>query len=126
MKRAAAPGRAAAERRGRRAESLAAAWLACKGYRIAARRFRSPAGEIDLVAVRGRVLAGVEVKARADGHSAAQALGPTQRARIARALEHFVAANQRYAGYDLRLDAVLVVRGRWPRHIPDAWRVEDR
>ena len=51
---------------GQKAETLAALWLRLKGYRILARRFRAPPGEIDLVARRGRVLALVEVKARAD------------------------------------------------------------
>jgi putative endonuclease len=57
--------RQSAERGGRRAESLAAWWLRLKGWRILARRVRTPVGEIDLVARRGRTIAFVEVKARA-------------------------------------------------------------
>ena len=43
-------GRQQAERRGHASESLAALWLRLKGYRILARRLKTHAGEIDLVA----------------------------------------------------------------------------
>ena len=54
-----------AERGGRRAETIAAWWLRLKGWTILARRVRTPVGEVDLVARRGRVTAFIEVKARA-------------------------------------------------------------
>ena len=114
-------GRRAAERRGRGAERLAAALLRAKGYRILARRFRSPAGEIDLVAARGRVLAFVEVKRRRDLAEAAESVTAKGRARIARAAEHFLLRHPQWADHDLRFDAILV--GRFlPRHLRDAWR----
>lgn len=113
--------RRAAERRGRGAERLAAALLRAKGYRILARRFRSPAGEVDLVAARGRVLAFVEVKRRATSAEAAEAVTAKSRIRIARAAEHFIIRHPQWADRDLRFDAVLV--GRFlPRHLSDAWR----
>lgn len=43
--------RAAAETRGRRSETLAAWALRLKGYRILARRQKTPLGEIDMVAL---------------------------------------------------------------------------
>src|SRR5436309_14565303 len=61
----AAPERVAAFRTGLSAEARAVTWLTAKGYRILARRFRSPYGEIDIVARRRNLLAFVEVKARA-------------------------------------------------------------
>jgi putative endonuclease len=61
-----APRRRRAWQRGRRGEGLAACWLRLKGYRLLARNFRCGAGEIDLIACRGRVLALVEVKTRGD------------------------------------------------------------
>ena len=45
----ASPARVAAFRTGLSAESRAAAFLMAKGYRILAKRFRTPYGEIDLV-----------------------------------------------------------------------------
>src|SRR6202011_2158397 len=61
----AAPARVAAFRTGLSAESRAAAYLMAKGYRILAKRFRTPYGEIDIVARRRNLLAFIEVKARA-------------------------------------------------------------
>ncbi|MBM3643339.1 MAG: YraN family protein [Alphaproteobacteria bacterium] len=110
-----------AERRGRLAEWRAAWRLRLAGYRILARRFRTRAGEIDLVARKGRLLAFVEVKARADRARAAEAVGEAQMRRIARAAELFMARHPRYAECSVRFDAVLV-DGLWPEHIRDIWR----
>lgn len=116
--------RRAAEARGRRGEALAAWWLRLKGYRILARDYRTPVGEIDLVARRGRVLAMVEVKRREGTAAALEAISPRQQARIARAAEAFLQRHRALAGLDLRFDSVLIVPGRPPRHLPDAWRPE--
>ncbi len=110
-----------AERGGRRAEALAALWLQLKGWSILARRARTPVGEIDLIARRGRVLAFVEVKARASRAEAEQALDEFRLRRVAAAAQ---ALAPRYArdGDTLRIDAIFVVPRRWPRHMPDVWR----
>ena len=114
--------RRAAARRGGRAETMAAWWLRLRGYRILARGFRAPVGEIDLIAKRGRVLAMVEVKARPTLDEARQAISPRQRDRIARAALAFVQRHPVLRRLNLRYDALLLVPGRWPRHIRDAWR----
>lgn len=108
--------RQAAERRGRRAERIAALWLRLKGYRILGERVRTPAGEIDIVARRGRMLAFVEVKARDDDMGASAALEAPRMARVARAANLLLG---RYmAGCEgARIDALVVSRGRLPRHI---------
>ncbi len=111
-----------AERRGHGAERVSVWLLRLKGYRILARRFRVPSGEIDLIARRGRVLVAVEVKNRADFDAAAEAVLAQQRRRIARALEHFRARHPHLAALDCRFDVVMVVPGRWPRHLPNAWQ----
>jgi len=108
--------------RGRRAEWLAAWCLRLKGYRILARGFRVKVGEVDLIARRGGVLALVEVKARPSIEEAVEAIGPRQRRRIQRAAEAFLQRNAGLAKFDVRFDVVLIVPGRWPRHVPDAWR----
>ncbi len=110
--------------RGRRAEALAAWWLRCKGYRILAQDFKVPVGEIDLIARRGRVLALVEIKRRDSAAAAGEAIGPQQQARIARAAAVYLQRHPELAGLDLRFDAILIVPGRFPRHIEDAWRPE--
>ena len=100
-----------------------AAWrLRLTGYRIVARRFRVAQGEVDLVARRGSVLAMVEVKARADAGSAADALQSRQRQRIERAALAYLQRNPELSALRLRFDLMLIVPRRWPRHIIDAWR----
>lgn len=114
--------RRAAYTRGRHAEGLAAWWLRLKGYRILARGYRVPVGEIDIVARRGRVLALVEVKTRSHEGAAADAVTPRQRRRVERAALAFVQTHRSMADADLRFDAILV-RGRVHlRHVRDAWR----
>lgn len=119
--------RIAAEGRGRIAERRAAWLLRLKGYSILARRFR-PAkahglGEIDIVARRGRMLAFVEVKARATSADALFAITPKQQSRILKAAEHFLKLRPAYDGWPMRFDAVVLESGRfWPRHLADAWR----
>ncbi len=117
-----APRRRQAWLRGRRGEGLAAGWLRLKGYRVVARNFRSGAGEIDLIARRGGVLAMVEVKTRGDLASAGEALGTRQRARIVRATEAFLQQRPDLAQLSVRFDVILVAPGRLPRHLLDAWR----
>ena len=92
--------RGAREAWGRWAEGLAAWSLRLRGYRIVARRFRTPLGEIDLIAQRGRLVAFVEVKARTDLEQALVALTVRQ-----------------------RFDLVTVRPWRLPRHLADAWRL---
>ena len=114
--------RQAAERRGRRAETHATWLLRAKGYRILARRFRVPAGEIDLVVRRGNIVAFVEVKARASQAAAAEAVSPHQRRRIAGAAAAWLGRNGEFSDYTLRFDAVLVTPRRLPLHLVDCWR----
>jgi putative endonuclease len=116
--------REAADRRGRRAELWCLWHLRCRGYRVLARRFRVPSGEIDLIVRRGRVLAAIEVKARADYETAGAAVLGRQRRRIARALEHFLSTRPDLRTLDCRFDVMLVVPHRLPRHLTDAWRLD--
>jgi putative endonuclease len=114
--------RVAADRFGRWAE-LRCVWrLRLAGYRVLARRFRSPAGEIDIVARRGDIVAFVEVKARATHDKAAFALTESQLRRIARAAEAFAARHPALLGCAWRFDAMLVTPRGWPRHMTDVWR----
>ena len=113
--------RQVAFRLGLSAESRAAAYLIAKGYRILARRWRSPAGEIDIVARRRGTLVFVEVKARATLDQAAESVVMQQRRRIVGAAEAWLAAHPDDASSDMRFDAVLVAPGKMPRHIEAAF-----
>jgi len=114
------PERIGRYRRGRVSEWLAAAALLARGHRILARRFRTPYGEIDIIAVRGRRLAFVEVKRRATRLEAEAAITPRQAGRIARAAEFWVSRNPAYREHEQGLDVVFVTPGRLPVHVPDA------
>ncbi len=111
-----------ARRRGLSAETLAVWLLRLKGYRILARRHRTPVGELDIVCRRGRLVAVVEVKARPTTRAALESLGPVQRRRIVRAAALFLAGRPDLAGLDLRFDLIACRPGGRPLHLPDAWR----
>jgi putative endonuclease len=113
--------RRAAEKRGRRAEGIAAVWLMLKGWRIFARRARVSGGEVDIVARRGRTLAFVEVKARASHDAAGMALDAYRLRRVANAAERLAPRFMR-EGDLLRIDAIFVIPRRLPRHLPNVWQ----
>ncbi|MEO6361334.1 MAG: YraN family protein [Sphingomicrobium sp.] len=109
-----------AEKRGRRGERLAALWLRLHGWRILAQRARVAGGEVDLVARRGRIVAFVEVKARATAEAAQFSLDEYRLRRVAVAAERLAPRYMR-DGDDLRIDAIFIVPGRLPRHVPNIW-----
>jgi len=113
-----------AEARGRWAEAAAALYLRLKGYRILARRAKTPVGEIDIVAARSKVVAFVEVKARRRREEAAWALTPQQARRIARAARYWLGGHPAFARHDCRFDIVIVSPYQMPLHLPDAFQDE--
>lgn len=112
---------AKAWRDGRRGEAWAALWLMLRGYRILGFRLRTPLGEIDLLALRGRVLAVVEVKRRRTLDEALEAVGAEQRARLRRAGEALAGRRPALRGASVRLDLIALAPGKLPKHCPDAW-----
>ena len=117
------PERQIAFRTGISAESRAAAFLIAKGFRILARRWKSPVGEIDIIARRRSLLIFVEVKARDQLDDAAWSVTDRQRLRIVAAAEAWLARYPDDRIRDMRFDAVLVAPARIPRHIPAAFDV---
>jgi putative endonuclease len=114
------PERIARYRRGRWSEWVAAAALMAKGYLILGRRVRTPFGEIDLIAVRGKRLAFVEVKRRATRAEGEAAITPRQAQRVARAASFWVSRHGRYRDHEQGLDVVFVTPNRLPMHVPNA------
>ena len=108
--------------RGDRGEWLAAWALRLKGYRILARQYRTKLGEIDIIARRGDLVAIVEVKARPTLTAAMDAVGLTAQRRIEAAADLWLARQKDHARLSMRFDIVAVLPGRWPVHVPDAWR----
>jgi len=110
-----------AERSGRDGETRAALWLRAKGWQVLDRRVKTAAGEIDLVAKRGRLVAFIEVKWRQQREELDHAIDQHRLARVAAATE---AVAHRYAkeGEDIRVDVILLAPGTFPRHIANAWQ----
>ena len=114
--------RRAAYRHGHLAEALAAGLLLVKGFKLLARRYKTPLGEIDLIVKRGRIIAFVEVKARAFERDALESVGRAEERRMVDAADLWLAKHPDAAGLDLRYDMVVVAPWRLPKHLPDAFR----
>ncbi len=114
--------RIAAERRGRHAETLCVWLLRLKGYRILARRLRTPHGEIDILAKRGNQLAVIEVKARATVEAAIESVSPAQRQRLLNAAGWLPNWRPSLGEAGIRFDVMAVTPSGFPRHVPDAWQ----
>lgn len=112
--------RQAAERRGRIGESAAALWLNLQGWSIVARRVRTPVGEVDLIARRGRTTLFVEVKTRATRPELDLAIDQHRLSRIASAAS-MLAPRFGRPGDDVRVDVILLAPWSLPRHIRNAW-----
>lgn len=111
-----------AEKRGHRAETLAALYLRLKGYRILDRNLRTPMGEIDLIAHKNGLTAFVEVKARANIDDALSAVSAQSWQRISRAADYWMARHPNEANGGWRYDIIAVSGLKWPQHLADAWR----
>jgi putative endonuclease len=113
--------RQAAEARGRRGEALARLYLRLHGWRILAERVKTGVGEVDLVAQRGSMIAFVEVKTRRTQAELDLAIDARRLERVARAAS-MLAPRFAKKGEDVRIDVLLVMPWRWPRHIVNAWQ----
>lgn len=109
-------------RSGHWGERLAALALMLKGYRIIARRYRTPQGEIDLIARRGALVAMVEVKVRPTLAAAMEAIGPGAERRIEAAGDIWLSRQKDYARLSIRFDLVAVLPRRWPIHVENVFQ----
>jgi putative endonuclease len=110
-----------AYRQGLRQELFCALLLICKGYRILRRRYRSPYGEIDLVARRGKELVFLEIKYRRNMLEARHAITYTQRQRIERAALAYLQQFHLPLNTPFRFDAIFCAPRHFPHHLPNAW-----
>ncbi len=110
-----------AEKQGHRGELLAALLLQAKFYRLRERRFKTPVGEIDLVAEKSGAIIFIEVKTRGRNADEAMALGAVNRSRITRAAQYWLARHPGESGKDIRFDVIFLAQGRWPRHLINAF-----
>jgi putative endonuclease len=115
------PERVKAFQLGLSAESRAAMLLVAKAYRILARRWKTPFGEIDIVARRRHTLVFAEVKARDNIDEAAEAVTERTKERIIRAAEMWLAHRPEDINAEIRFDVILVAPGKIPKHIVNAF-----
>lgn len=108
-------------RTGLAAESRAKDLLEAKNYRILAQRYKTTAGEIDLIAQRGEHLAFVEVKRRKTEDEAAWSILPSQQRRIASTAELFLAGHAEFSQYSASFDVVFVTPEKGCTHIEHAF-----
>lgn len=103
------------------AETKAGLYLRFKGYKILESRFRTPSGEIDIVARKGNVLVFVEVKLRKTEDAAAEAIHPRNQERVRNAALLYLQKHPEYNDMDMRFDALIMGRETPFRHIENAW-----
>lgn len=109
-------------RTGLRAEKFAAWYLRLTGYRILEQRFKTPVGEIDLIAQRGQVTVFVEVKARGTMVNALYAVQPQQAQRIMRAAEYYMARYRGDGNTNIRFDVIAIALPFGLKHIRAAFQ----
>lgn len=107
--------------RGVAAERSAEILLRLKGYSIIQRRFRTPVGEIDILASRGQTLVIVEVKRRSSHAEAAGVISFAQQQRLRRAGRYVMSRQRNNGNHVLRFDVVLVNKWGWPHHLVNVW-----
>lgn len=107
--------------RGKKAETVAALFLRMKGYKILERRYKTPVGEIDIIALRAGVVVFVEVKLRASREDAAEAIHRINQERVRRAAALYLSRHIRYTNSDMRFDALVMAPGKLPQHIENAF-----
>jgi putative endonuclease len=103
------------------AETIAALFLKVKFYQILAKRMRNFAGEIDLIARRGKTIIFVEVKARKILDESFEVLTNYQQARIKKTAELYLSQHSKFQNYDVRFDLIIFTPFRLPIHIKNAW-----
>jgi len=110
-----------AYRKGLRAEWLCAFSLLLKGYRIVGRRFKTPVGEVDLIARKRDVIVFIEVKARPNTNTALESISLTAQRRISSSAEWWISQQTDGASLSWRFDVMAVIPLRWPKHFENVW-----
>ncbi|MDI7775984.1 YraN family protein [Asticcacaulis sp. EMRT-3] len=114
-----------AHKSGHLAEYVALIHLLLKGYRILGFRLKTPQGEIDLLAQKGRRLCVVEVKQRRSHEEALETVSFIQQERLWQAGLTLQAKRPRLQHLDLNIDLYTLAPGHWPRHLRNAFEKPD-
>lgn len=108
---------------GLRAEKLAALLMRLKGYKIEKTRFKTPVGEVDLIARRGNTLVFIEVKLRQTKDAAAYAISESSKQRISKAASYYLMRHPEMQHLNCRFDAILIVPPFFIKHLDNVWNV---
>ncbi|WDR01831.1 YraN family protein [Devosia algicola] len=111
-----------AHRGGQRAERWAAWYLRLQFYSILATRYKTPVGEVDLIAQRWGHVIFVEVKVRNSFENLTSAFEAVNTARISRAAEHYLSLHPELGRHSLRFDVIFLAPRHWPRHVRNAFQ----
>lgn len=103
------------------AEGAAELFLRAKGFQILGRRYKTPVGEVDLIALDDQYLVFIEVKGRPSIDEALFSITPRMKARIMEASGHFIAANPQYSNHPMRFDVMAVKLPFAIRHLENAF-----
>jgi putative endonuclease len=103
------------------AEFKAKSFLRYQGFSILAERFKTPLGEIDIIAKKGNLVIFVEVKLRKTVDAAAEAIHARNQSRVRSAAELYLQQYPEYNQCEMRFDALVMAPGGWPEHITDAF-----
>ncbi len=112
---------------GRDSEESACMWLLKKDWNIERKNFRSRHGEVDIVAVKGNILAFIEVKSmnRCTLNDLQHVIGAKKRHSIIETSKLFLAMNRKYNQYRIRYDVILVQGNACVRHMEGAFAEHD-
>jgi putative endonuclease len=109
---------------GARGEDKAVRFLRKKGYRILERNYRSPAGEVDIIALDGETVVFVEVKTRADGlfGQPCEAVHRRKQEKLRKTALYYLSARRREAPARFDIIGIQVAPGgQRVEHIVDAF-----
>lgn len=106
------------------AEFMASCWLRLRRYKIIETRYKTPVGEIDIIARKGGTLVFIEVKGRKTLSTALACLTPRMRQRISRAAALYISHNPKYAGMDMRFDLIVMAPPFYGQHLDNAWQAD--
>ena len=110
-----------AYRKGLYAEWFAAILFVFMGYRLVARRYKTPLGEVDLIVRKRNLIVFVEVKARASEEAALNSISHNAQRRIEAAANLWLSGQRDAGQLNWRFDVVAVLPRKWPRHYVDVW-----
>lgn len=110
-----------AEKKGKRAELIAALWLTAKGYRIKEKRYKTNVGEVDIIARKKDVIAFVEVKARNNVQDALDDISYDNQKRIEAAAERWLQRQKDFANLSWTFDVIAVTPNMMPKHFQNVW-----